>query len=70
MTITTTSKASATTRDKIQLDMSFVELSEVLFLAKTGKIRTTVKRIGFSEMNKTFEELAAGKIEDTVQEIR
>jgi propanol-preferring alcohol dehydrogenase len=42
---------------------SISELSEVLFLAKTGKIRMTVKRIGFSEMNKTFEELAAGKIE-------
>ena len=38
-------------------------LSEVLSLAKLGKIRTRARSIGFSEMNKTFEELAAGKIE-------
>jgi D-arabinose 1-dehydrogenase-like Zn-dependent alcohol dehydrogenase len=28
-----------------------------------GKISMTAKRIGFSEMNKTFEELATGKID-------
>jgi hypothetical protein len=28
-----------------------------------GKIHTKAKSVGFGEMNKTFEELAAGKIE-------
>jgi propanol-preferring alcohol dehydrogenase len=42
---------------------SISELSEVLSLAKIGKIHTRAKSIGFSEMDKTFEELAAGKIE-------
>jgi len=42
---------------------SISELSEVISLAKMGRIRTRAKRIGFDEMNKTFEELAAGKIE-------
>ena len=41
---------------------SISELSEVLSLAKMGKIHTRARSIGFSEMNKTFEELAAGKI--------
>jgi propanol-preferring alcohol dehydrogenase len=42
---------------------SISELDEVLSLAKMGKIHTRAKKIGFGEMNKTFEELAAGKIE-------
>ncbi|MGA7369063.1 MAG: zinc-binding dehydrogenase [Nitrososphaeraceae archaeon] len=42
---------------------SISELSEVLFLAQKGKIQTSVKKIRFGEMNRTFEDLRAGKIE-------
>ena len=42
---------------------SISELSEVLSLAKMGKIRARAKKIGFGDMNRTFEELTAGKIE-------
>jgi propanol-preferring alcohol dehydrogenase len=42
---------------------SISELSEVLSLAKMGKIRTRSKRIRFSDMNKTFKDLADGKVE-------
>lgn len=42
---------------------SISELSEVLFLAKVGKIKMRVKKIRFGEMNRTFEDLRAGKIE-------
>ena len=42
---------------------SISELSEVLSLAKMGKIRARAKKIGCGDMNKTFEELTAGKIE-------
>ena len=41
---------------------SISELSEVISLAKMGKIRARAKKIGFGDMNRTFEELA-GKIE-------
>jgi len=42
---------------------SISELSEVLFLAQKGKIQTSVKKIRFGEMNRTFEDLRAGKLE-------
>jgi propanol-preferring alcohol dehydrogenase len=42
---------------------SISELSEVLSLAKMGTIRARAKKIGFGDMNRTFEELTAGKIE-------
>lgn len=42
---------------------SISELSEVLTLARMGKIKSRVKRVGFEEMNETFEELASGKID-------
>ena len=42
---------------------SISELSEVLALARMGRIRARVKRVKFDEMNETFRELAAGKIE-------
>jgi D-arabinose 1-dehydrogenase-like Zn-dependent alcohol dehydrogenase len=35
----------------------------VLSLAKMGKIRARAKKIGFGDMNTSFKELAAGKIE-------
>jgi propanol-preferring alcohol dehydrogenase len=42
---------------------SMSELAEVLALARAGRIRITTTRIGFDEMNTTFEALAGGGIE-------
>ena len=39
------------------------ELSEVLALASKGLLRTRIQRIGFNDMNQTFERLAHGQIE-------
>ncbi len=39
------------------------ELSEVLALARKGLLRTRIQRIGFEEINQTFDKLAQGQIE-------
>jgi alcohol dehydrogenase, propanol-preferring len=42
---------------------SIQELSEVLALARKGLLRTHIQRVGFDEMNQTFDKLAHGQIE-------
>ena len=42
---------------------SILELSEVLALARKGLLRTRIQRVGFDEMNQTFDILADGQIE-------
>jgi propanol-preferring alcohol dehydrogenase len=42
---------------------SILELSEVLALARKGLLRTRIQRVGFDEMNQTFDKLAHGQIE-------
>ncbi len=42
---------------------SIQELSEVLALARKGLLRTRIQRVGFDEMNQTFDKLAHGQIE-------
>lgn len=42
---------------------SISELSEVLSLARMGRLKSRVKKVSFAEMNRTFEDLAAGRIE-------
>jgi D-arabinose 1-dehydrogenase-like Zn-dependent alcohol dehydrogenase len=39
------------------------ELAEVFALTRAGRIKMATTRIRFDEMNRTFEELAEGRIE-------